>query len=341
MKNIVLAVVLPAICITLVAETAGRVQFTVTNREGKPIQGATILLERTDITWTKTITTNSKGLALQVGLAPKDFNVSVKAEGYVGLKSTETVPVGESLVKTFVLLTTAEARTEAPSAAAANSNDPVDAKRAEGSEAFYAAMNLYNEQKFTEALPLIEKAFKDLTEAATTLKDEKAKAELQAWLPTLERVYGVVLAEVAKDDPALAGKATLAEPYLLRALERNPQDKPIIVALVAVGKATQDPERIKKYNALLDAVMGPRPETAYNEAVAKHNAGDEAGAKLALDKAIATDPKFSESYYLLGVVQFSLGNSKAAKEAFRKYLELDPKGKKAAEVKEFLKELGK
>ena len=341
MKYIVQAVVLPALCFTLCAETAGRVQLTVTNRAGQPIKGASITLERTDITWSKTIVTNDQGLALQVGLAPKDFVVTVKAEGYAGVKASERVPVGESLVKTYVLLTAAEARNEAPAAVAANTDDPLEVKRAEGSTAYYAAMGLYNEQKFAEALPLMETAHKNLTEAAAGLKDEKAKTDLKAWMPALERVYGVVLAEAAKNDPAKAALATEAEPYLLTALAKNPKDQPVILALVAVGKVTQDPERMKKYQAMLDTLIGPRPEVAYNEAVAKHNAGDEAGAKVALDKAIAMDPKYSESYYLLGVVQFSLGNPKAAKDAFRKYLELDPKGKKAGEVKEFLKELGK
>jgi len=341
MKYIVQAVVLPAICFTLCAETAGRLQVTVTNRAGQPVKGASIIMERTDITWSKTIVTNDRGLALQVGLAPKDYNVTVRCEGYAGLKVSETIPVGESLVRTYVLLTQAEARAEAPAVVAAASDDPLEIKRAEGSTAFYAAVALVNEQKFKEALPLLQTAYKNLTEAAAGLKDEKAKTDLQGWLPTLERVYGIVMAEVAKNDPAQAALATEAEPLLLRALEKNPKDQSVIVGLVAVGKVSQDPERMKKYQALLDAIIGPRPELAYNDAVAKHNAGDEAGAKVALDKAIAMDPRFSESYYLLGVVQFSLGNAKAAKEAFRKYLEIDPRGKKSGEVKEFLKELGK
>jgi TolA-binding protein len=70
--------------------------------------------------------------------------------------------------------------------------------------------------------------------------------------------------------------------------------------------------------------------------VAVFNAGDMKAAKDLLNKAIATDPKFPDSYYLLGMVEYGLTNLKGTKEAFLKYLEIAPTGKKAAEVKEML-----
>ena len=64
--------------------------------------------------------------------------------------------------------------------------------------------------------------------------------------------------------------------------------------------------------------------------------GEFKAAKIELKNAIQIDPKFAESYYLLGMVEYGNMNLKACKESLVKYLELDPKGRKAAEVKEML-----
>jgi tetratricopeptide (TPR) repeat protein len=313
----------------------------VNNKAGAPIKGAKVVMERTEITWTKTLTTNDKGVALQVGLEPKDFRVTISADGYGTLHSTEKVPVGEVLARTFVLLTPDETRAAAKTEGMPADVDPNMAKQAEGSDAYNQGIHFYNEQNFTAALPHLEIAYKNLAEAAANMKDATAKADLESKLPNIERVYAISMAEAAKGDDTKVDQAKQAEPMLVKALERNPKDSSVVTALLDVAAAKKDAEMTKKYQAMMDAIIGPRPELAYNDAVVKHNAGDEAGAKLFLDKAIAMDPKFSDSYYLLGVVQFSLTHVKEAKEAFRKYLEIDPKGKKSAEVKEFLKELGK
>ena len=86
-------------------------------------------------------------------------------------------------------------------------------------------------------------------------------------------------------------------------------------------------------------LLGPRPELAYNEAVNAVNKEQFKAAKEHLTKAIALDPNFADSYYLMGIVEFSLNNPKAARASFLKYQEKAPNGSKKAEVKEFLKEL--
>ena len=51
------------------------------------------------------------------------------------------------------------------------------------------------------------------------------------------------------------------------------------------------------------------------------------------------DPLFSEGYYYLGKVRAQLADP-TAKEAYQKYLEVDPKGIFAVEVKQALKSDG-
>ena len=187
----------------------------------------------------------------------------------------------------------------------------------------------------------MDTAVANLKEAAANMKDAEGKAKLEGNLPMVERVYGIVLAEVAKADPTRTDLVTKAEPILVKALERNPKDQNVVASLLQLAAVKKDEAMTAKYQAIMDALIGPRPELAYNDAVTKQTAGDNAGAKVSLQKAIKIDPKFTDSYYLMGVVEFSLGDVKAAKAAFRHYQEVAPTGKHAGEVKEFLKELGK
>jgi tetratricopeptide (TPR) repeat protein len=59
-------------------------------------------------------------------------------------------------------------------------------------------------------------------------------------------------------------------------------------------------------------------------------------AKTAMETAVKADPQFSEAYYYLGKIRAQLGDP-TAKEAYQKYLEVDPKGIFAVEVRQALK----
>ena len=339
MKNLISALMIPAFCLTLAAANTGQIALKITKKDGTPIAGATILLERTEITWSKTITTSPKGTVLQVGLEPKEFNITISAEGFVPLKARRKIPLADTLSETFILLNPEEARAAAKLAPGQVAADPGAVKEEAGSTAFNTGVEFYNAKNFAEALPFIEQAYQNMTEASAATKDATAKAELDAKLPTIERVYGITLVEVGKTDVAKNPLALKAEPYLTRAFDKNPKDQRVIMSLLELAQVKKDEAMTAKYQAVMDAIIGPRPELAYNEATAAFNAGKYKEAKVFVTKAIATDPKFSESYYLLGVIEYSLGSTKAAKEAFKKYMEIAPTGKKAGEVKEFLKEL--
>ena len=193
--------------------------------------------------------------------------------------------------------------------------------------------------QYALALPGIKKAAIAFKEALATAKEGEAKNTLTTQLPTVERVYGICLVEVGKADAESKALVLEAEPYLTAAFDRNPKDQTVIVALLEVAKAKKDPEATKKYQAAIDAIIGTRPEMAYNDAVGAFNAGNADDALKFVKKAIETDPKFADSYWLLGVLEVGQDHLKAAKAAFQKYMELAPTGKKAGEVKGFLKEL--
>lgn len=334
MRRLVSALMLPAMCLSLQAEQTGRISGKVLNKEGKPIPGAKINLKRVDRNWSKDLVLDKNGNFLQVGLEPKDYTLSVTAEGYVPYtESPVKIPLADVLVKNVTLLTPSEARTQAIAGGGGQvaPADPAAALDMEGRDAFNSAIPLYNDGNYGEALPLVDKAYKALREASEKLKDEQAKAELAPELIKIERVLGICIAQAGT-------KKEEAEPYLLKALERNPKDERVIVGLIETSKAKGDKAAEQKYAAQLEALQGPNPDLIYNKGVEAFNAGKTKEAKAHFAKALEADPKYAEAHYLMAMVEFGDNNLKGTKQHLLKYLELAPAGKNAATAKEMLKD---
>lgn len=329
MRRLTLALVLPAACLSLHADSTGRISGKVLNKAGQPIPGAKINLKRTDRNWTKDLICDKNGSFLQVGLEPKDYVMTVSAAGYADVAENIKVPLGDVLVKNVTLLTPGEARATAGSQAAAA--DPGAGLDAEGREAFNAAIPLYNASNFAEALPLVEKSYKTLNEAKEKLKDEKAKEELAPEIIKIERVLGICIAQAGE-------KKEAAEPYLLKALERNPKDERVILGLIETSKAKADKAAEQKYAAMLETLQGPNPDAYYNKGVEAFNAGKSKEAKTHWLKTLEIAPTYAEAHFMLAMVEFGENNLKGTKQNLEKYLELAPTGKNAATAKEMLKD---
>ncbi|WP_243315806.1 carboxypeptidase-like regulatory domain-containing protein [Geothrix paludis] len=333
MRRLISALLIPAACLSLYAETTGRISGKVVTKDGKPVAGAKIILKRLDRAWTKELTSDKKGSFLQVGLDPKEFEFTVKAEGYVEHKEMIRIPLADVLVKDITLYTPTESRTMAPAAGGTQAapEDPGAALDAEGRDAFNAAIPLYNEGNYAEALPHVDKAYKTLTDAMGKLKDETAKTELAPEILKIERVLGICMAQAGE-------KKEAAEPYLLKALERNPKDERVIAGLIETSKAKSDKAAEQKYTAMLEAIQGPNPDVIYNKGVEAFNAGKTKEAKAHLLKALEVDPKYAEAHYLLAMVEFGENNLRGTKTHLEKYIELAPAGKNAATAREMLKD---
>ena len=334
MRRLTPALMLPMVCMVLPAESTGRIAGQVQNKAGVAVPGAKITLKRLDRNWVKELVSDKNGGFLQVGLEPQEFEFTVSAPGYVEQKSMVKIPLGDVIKKVVILLTTEENRAQAIASGALKATvveDPGAALNAEGRDAFNLAIPLYNESRFAEALPLVEKAYKALLEAVGKMKDEKEKVELGPELLKVERVLGICTAQAG-----LIKEAAL--PYLLKALERNPKDQPVIAGLIAASKAKGDAAGEQKYTALLETLTGPNPDTIYNKGVEAFNSGNTKEAKAQFLKTLQVAPTYAEAHFLLAMVEFSDNNLRGTKQNLEKYVELAPKGKNADTAREMLKD---
>jgi tetratricopeptide (TPR) repeat protein len=331
MRRLILAFAVPAVCLSLQAQTTGQIVGKVLNKEGKPVPGAKVNLRRLDIKWSLDLISDKNGSFFQVGLEPREYVLTVTAAGYVDyVEKPVKIPLGAALARNITLLTPTEARSQAPSAGSQAPSDDAGADlNAAGRETFNQAIPFYNEGRFGEALPLVEKAYKTLNEAKDALKDEKAKAELAPELLKTERVLGICMARAG-------AKKEEAEPFLLKALERNPKDEPVIQCLVETSKAKGDAAAEQKYNDLLENLHGPNPDAVYNKGVTAFNAGRTKEAKAHWVKTLEIAPTYAEAHFMLAMVDFGDNNLKGTKQHLQKYLELAPSGKNAATAKEML-----
>ncbi|HEX9009304.1 MAG TPA: carboxypeptidase regulatory-like domain-containing protein [Holophagaceae bacterium] len=334
MRRLIPALLLPAVCLTLSAESTGRISGKVTTQDKKPIPGAKILLKRTDRNWSKELTADKHGAFLQVGLDPVLYDITVSADGFVPrVYPQQKIPLADVLQEEFVLLTPEQNRAEAIASGTAQPapEDPAAAADSAGRDAFNKIIPLYNEQKYGEALVGAEDSYKKLNDAQANLKDEAAKTEVAQLLPKVARVYGICLA-LGSDRKAEA------EPFLTKALAENPKDERALAGMIEVAKAKGDKAAEQKFQAELDAIHGPNPDVIYNKAVEAFNAGKTKEAKAELQKVQQLDPKYPEAYYLLAMVEFGEMNLKGTKQNLEKYLELAPNGKNAATAREMLKD---
>jgi tetratricopeptide (TPR) repeat protein len=149
-----------------------------------------------------------------------------------------------------------------------------------------------------------------------------------------------------------------AIPMAENASKTDPKADPA-KAKVAIGQMLTNEGsaylKLKKSDKAIEAytkaaAMDPNPATAYfNLCATQYNSGNTQGALAACDKSIAADPNKADAYFIKG--SLLMGDSKQDKDgklqapagtadALNKYLELEPDGKHANDVKQMLNYIG-
>ena len=161
------------------------------------------------------------------------------------------------------------------------------------------------------------------------------------------------------NDPAITQKYTDASTSYKKAIElgnASQKKSPETMAaaenqlgqVLAKGGDTKD--AADAYDAAAKAMPANAGMYLFNEAATLYNSGKTDDAAVAADKAIAADPNRALAYYIKGqsLIGKASVDSKTQKitappgcvEAYQKYLDLDPNGPHAEEVKSILTGIG-
>jgi tetratricopeptide (TPR) repeat protein len=340
------------------------IQGDVVDTDGKPLQGAQIKLDRTDIKQSFNVKTDKKGHFLYANLPTGVYNITVVVNGkdvgtLTGMRSRpgDNEPLKFDLAKMAAANAAAAAAGAAPGAGPAAGQAKPEAgmtkeQRAEYEkklkeqeeamakdkalqDAFNTGMEAKNAKNYPVAIENFEKAstmaptqhvvWAQLAESYISLSDTKTGAEQQAAVDKGIAAYGKAV-EIKVDD------ANYHNNYALALAKGKKLDQ----AQAELTKAAQlDPPQAGKYYYNLGAVY---VNTQQNDA-----------AEGAFKKAIELDPNYADAYYqealvLMNKVSLDKDGKMIAPpgtiDALQKYLSLKPDGSNAEGAKAILEQLG-
>jgi tetratricopeptide (TPR) repeat protein len=300
-----LAVALPAFA------QGGMARGVVKDDGGKPVDGATIVIETTGSSAARRyeIKTNAKGEYFQIGLTSGGYTVTASKDALKSQPTTITVRLGQTATADFVLGLNAAA------AAAVQQGKMAELKRLfeEGVAAGAAGRHDEAIEKFKQGLAIGPDCF-DCYNRIGSLHVQKKEYDLA------EAAYKKST-EIKPDNPmAYSGLATVYN---------------------NTGKADLATQASAKAIEMLGAAggAGGGAEAAYNQGVILWNQGKIADAKAAFERAVQTDPNHAGAHYQLGMVLVNDGNLAGAAAEFETYLKLAPDGPQAPTAKALLAQL--
>jgi tetratricopeptide (TPR) repeat protein len=324
------------------------VQGTVTAPDGKPVVGAAVAFDRTDIKGHVAVKTDKKGHYIASMMAAA-YDVSVAVDGQTVAKINKyTAQSGNGDPLDFKLPKPGEApAAEAEPAPGPKGQGAKDdpkvkereaqlAKNKELNDAFGAGKTAMENKQWDEAITQLTKA------------SELGPTQPAVWALLAEAYVGSAKAAKGADQSAIYAKSFTAYDKLL---ELSPADagaynnyalalaadKKLDDAKVKLAKAVElDPPGAGKYHYNLGALL--------------MNSNQTDGAIDEFKKAIDADPNYAEAYYYYGstlvgkaTLDQKTGNMIAPPgtvEALQKYVQLKPDGPNADSAKQLIAALG-
>jgi tetratricopeptide (TPR) repeat protein len=290
----------------LVASAAAQstmIKGKISDKEGKPIIGAAILVEfKGGVARKYQTKTDKRGEFVQLLTESGEYAVTVTAEGLGSQTAPVRVRLGQAADVNLVL---------APGAGA-------DPKVAELRKTFEEGVNASRAgdhdtaiARFTAAagqMPNCSDCYYNIGVSYMQKKDEKQAEE--AWKKALEM----------KPD---YGEAATA----LATLYNNQKRFDEAAAMGAKAAAS--------------GASGGGADAVYNQGIILWNQGKIAEAKVKFEEALKADPNHAESNYQLGMALLNEGKLPEAVGAFEKYLALAPSGQFATQAKAMVAQLKK
>jgi Tfp pilus assembly protein PilF len=298
-----------AAAVSALAQT-GQIKGKVLDAEGKPVQGAQVVIEFAEgVTRKFEVKTDRRGEFIQIGLQPGGYRVTATVDKLGSFTQQTRVTLARPAEVMFEFKPNPAAGDPAAAAKAAALKKSFE----EGVAATQAKNYDLAIQKFEEAAAAVPSCFDcyfNIGFAHTQKKDEKA-AEA-AWLKAVE---------VKPDYPeALNALATLYNNQ-----KRFDEASAMSAKAAAAGGGG----------------AGGSADAIYNQGIILWNQGKIADAKVKFEEALKANPNHAESNFQMGMALLNEGNIPGAIAAFEKYLQLAPDGQFAAQAKGMLAQLKK
>lgn len=293
----------------------GRLQGTVKDESGKPIEGAKITLRKgTDRVDPKTegpkvITTDKNGKWSVLGLAGGTWGILIEKEGL--MTSEGQAPVNEFAVA-----------------------QPINiVLKAPPKEVIQKAQE---ESAAGQAKAAIERANAQLAQgqyaqARASYEEGMAKLEDKALHPAIYRAIADSWYKEGKTDQAIES--------LKKSLEFAPDDAATLQLLVNLLVGANREDEAKAYMAKLPQGATVDPNTILNLGIKEFNGGNMDQALAHFDRAVRENPSLAEAYYYRALVYMNQSKNAEAKADLEKLLQLDPNNQYAKDAREFLKDL--
>jgi tetratricopeptide (TPR) repeat protein len=326
-----------ALLVSLAASPALAQSLTrgkVVDSTGKPVVDAVVTFVAQFQTITRTAKTDSKGEYLIIGLASGEWAITATKEGVGTDRGRQTIKQGQNDPVVFTLKNEPITFTWKTAAATGGGGGSIVAAPAGGDEAA---------KKAAQALQALAKTGSDALEAGNYDAAIAAYTEVTGKAPTCGDCYfNLGVAYGNKKQWAEA------EAALKKAIEIKPDNARAHTQLASVYNvqrkfdlAAEESALASKYSASTDPAGGGNADALYNQGVTLFNGGKFAEAKTAFEGATKADPKMALAHYQLGMTALNLGDFNLAVSSLETYMQLDPNGPKAAEVKASLPALQK
>lgn len=354
-RNLLTALAVMAIfSLSALAQTM-QISGKVLDAEGKPLQGAQIRIDRTDMKGQYKVKTNKKGEYLYAGLPFNGtFTVALEVDNkevssVKGIRSRQGAPV-EGVDFDLKKIASENAAAAAGGPAGAAPPPEVDRKMSA------AEREALEKQRKEQEAAMAKNA--ELNAAFNTGKEDVAAKNWNVAVESFEKASTI--------DPAQhVVWGNLADAYLARN-QAGDIDKGIAAYAKAVEIKPDDPAyhnnyalalgKAKKFDQaqveLTKAAQMDPPSAGkyyYNLGAVYVNSGASKPAAEAFKKSIEADPNYSEAYYQLGLTLFGDATTSADGEivppagtadAFQKYLAMAPTGPNVDGAKAMLEAMG-
>jgi tetratricopeptide (TPR) repeat protein len=311
-RGLVLCMFVAAWGFALPAAAQGRVQGTVTDAQGQPIDGAAVSIEQDGTNRHFDMKTDKKGEFMQIGLSSGKYKVTATKDK---LTASQEVQISQSRPATAKLVLGASAAASPGEAAAAT------ALRKVLDEAIAAS----NAGKYDEAIAGFQKAIESNASCFACYYNIGYNQAQKKDYDNAEASY----------KKAIELKADYADAYAGLASIYNAQRK-FDQAAAAGAKASELSSTVGGGNTASGGA-----DALYNQGVILWNGGKVADAKKAFESAIQANPNHAEAHYQLGMALVNEGNLAGAGNEFDTYLKLAPNGPNAVTAKALVAQLKK